>query len=42
MGNDKIERATRLVISNDERVTRLVMGNDGADEIGFGWIGHPW
>ena len=25
-----------------DKVTRLVMGNDGADEIGFGWIGLRW
>ena len=42
MGNDEIERAIRSVMGNDERATRLVMGNDGANDIGFGWIGLRW
>ena len=32
-------------MGNDEKATgpmRSVMGNDGADEIGFGWIGLQW
>ena len=42
MGNDEIKRVTRSVMGNDERAMRSVMGNNGADEIGFGWIGLRW
>ena len=40
--DQKRRERERLVMGNDKRATRSIMGNDGADEIGFRWIGLRW
>ena len=40
--DQKWNERERLVMGNDKRATRSIMGNDGADEIGFRWIGLRW